>query len=101
MARCNDVKLKSLLIGAAAVAAIVLLAVAGGPGGWAAAGLFAVAAVYLLLRSPRSDGGATGFGPERFFSDAGEETALPDLRTPPANDSRIDATQERERAGRR
>ena len=37
--------------------------------------------------------------PDRFFSDAGEETALTDLRTPSANDWRIDPTA-RER-GRR
>ncbi|MES2939693.1 MAG: hypothetical protein V4864_18565 [Pseudomonadota bacterium] len=90
-------KFKPLLIAVAAVCAAAVLAVAGGPGGWAAGGLFAVVAGYLLLRRPPTD--AAEPGPERFFSDAGEETALTDLRTPPANDSRIDAPA-RERSRR-
>ncbi|MBA2674609.1 hypothetical protein [Ramlibacter sp.] len=85
-------KYKPLLIALASVGAIAVLAIAGGPGGWAAAGLFAVVAGYLLLRRPSSE--ATS-GHEHFFNDAGEETALPDLRTP-ANDSCIDAPPARE-----
>jgi hypothetical protein len=82
------VKYTSVLIGAGATAAGAVLAFAGGVGGLAAAGLFAVVAGYLVVRRPAPRSG--DFGPERFFSDAGEETALPDLRQPPANDSRID-----------
>ncbi len=90
-------KYKPLLIAVASVAAIAVLAIAGGPGGWAAAGLFAVVAGYLFVRRPPSD---TTSGHERFFNDAGEETALPDPRTPPANDSRIDTASTRERSRR-